>query len=461
MQRLFKLPIAILCVALLGSVSAVQGQSQTRPETRPATRPASRPVGPVAFTNATILPASGAAIEGGTLLIEDGKIIAVGPAGEVEVPAGAQVIDAQGKTIMPGLVDTHSHIGGVGGADGSAPLQPEVRVYDSLDVRDPGFRRALAGGVTTLNVMSGSGHLMSGQTVYLKNRAGAGTIEDLFFLDEEGRIAGGMKMANGTNPQGAAPFPGTRGKSAALARELFLKAQEYQQKGEDQGNDPTTRPGRNLGLEAVVEVLEGKRVVHHHTHRADDIMTVLRLQREFGFRLVLHHVSEAWLVADQIAEAGVPCSIILVDAPGGKLEARELLLRNAPDLEKAGVLTAFHTDDPITDSRHFFRMAALGIRAGMSRDAAVEALTINGAKMLDLEDQIGTLEAGKDADFVILSGDPFSTYTKVEQTWVDGTKAFDRSDDKDRLYAVGGYGAGDRQKPYYCCFDHEHALQGY
>ncbi len=208
-----------------------------------------------------------------------------------------------------------------------------------------------------------------------------------------------------------------------------------------------------------MEVLEGTRRVHHHTHRHDDIMTVLRLAREFGFRVVLHHVSEGWKVAEQIAAAEVPCSIILIDSPGGKLEAIDLILATGGILERAGVPVAFHTDDGITDSRLFLRMAALGVRAGMSRGAALEALTLAGARMLDLQDRIGSLRPGKDADFVVLSGDPFSVYTHVLETWVEGVKVFDRSDPKDRLYAVGGYGAGHGQTPYLCCFADEEDQQ--
>ena len=214
-------------------------------------------------------------------------------------------------------------------------------------------------------------------------------------------------------------------------------------------------PDRDLGLEGLVEVLEGKRIVHHHTHRQDDIMTVLRLAKEFGFRVVLHHVSEGWKVADEIAAAGVPCSIILVDSPGGKLEAVDLVFKTGGVLERAGVKVAFHTDDWITDSRIFLRMAALGVRAGMSRKAALEALTINGAEMLDLGDRTGSLAPGKDADFAILSGDPFSVYTKVLETWVEGKKVFDRSDPEDYLHAVGGYGAGNDREPYLCCAQQE------
>ena len=176
------------------------------------------------------------------------------------------------------------------------------------------------------------------------------------------------------------------------------------------------------------------------------------MAEEFGFRVVLHHVSEAWKVADQIAAADAPCSIILVDSPGGKLEAIDVIYETGGILERAGVNVAFHTDDWITDSRLFLRMGALGVRGGMSREGALRALTLSGAEMMDLGTRIGSLEPGKDADFAVLDGDPFSVYTKVLETWVEGVKRFDRSDPQDRLYAEGGYGAGHDQDPYFCCF---------
>lgn len=414
---------------------------------------------PIAFVNATLIPISGPDIERGVLLVQSGKIVAVGPADTVRVPDGVQTLDMAGKTIMPGLVDTHNHIGGIGGGDGSGPLQPDVRIFDSLNPLDAGFRRALAGGLTTLNIMPGSGHLLSGQTVYVKLRGGR-TIEELMIRDAAGAPLGGIKMANGTNSIGSAPFPGTRGKSAALVRELYTRAREYRDKVAAAGDDPNKLPARDLGMEALGDVLAGKRTVHHHTHRADDIMTVLRLSKEFGFRVVLHHVSEAWKIAPQIAAAGAPCSVIVVDSPGGKLEAAEISWETGAVLERAGVLVAFHTDDWITDSRLFFRSAALAVRAGMSREGALRALTINGAKMLDLDGRLGTLEVGKDADFIVLTGDPLSVYTKVAETWVEGKKVFDRRDPKDLLHALGGFGAGRDQQPYFCCFGRGAELGG-
>lgn len=425
---------------------------------------------PVAFTGAKIITISGEEIERGILVIHKGKITGVGSEAAMTIPADIKKVDVSGKVIMPGLVDTHSHIGGVAGADGSGPIQPSVRVLDSLNPFDQGFRRAVAGGLTTLNIMPGSGHLMSGQTIYVKLRGikkadgageagstgGATTIDSLLIEDEEGKPMSGMKMANGTNSMRDSPFPGTRAKSAALVREQFIRAQEYKAKQDAAAasGKPEDAPARDLALEAMVEMIEGKRMVHHHTHRADDIMTVLRLQREFGFRVVLHHVSEAWKVAPEIAKAGVPCSVIVIDSPGGKLEAAELSWETGAKLEAAGAHVAFHTDDWITDSRLFLRSAAFAVRAGMSRAGALRALTLAGASMMDLDERIGSLEEGKDADFIVLSGDPLSVYTKVEQTWVEGSMVFDRSKPEDYLYAVGGYGAGNPLAPYMCCTDH-------
>lgn len=409
-----------------------------------------------AFVGARIIPIEGEVIPHGVIVTSGKKIVAVGAVGQIDIPNDTQQIDVKGRVIMPGLICTHSHIGGVGAADGSGPIQPGVRVSDSINVHDAGFKRAVAGGLTTLNIMPGSGHLSSGQTAYVKLRfsgTGPRTIDDLFLRDSEGAPLGGLKMANGTNSMRGGTFPETRGKSAFLVRQQFILAREYHAKVAAAAGDPEKLPPRDLHLETLVEVMQGKRVVHHHTHRHDDIMTVLRLSQEFNFRVVLHHVSDGWKVAPEIAAANAPCSIILLDSPGGKLEARYLRFETPKILEQAGVRCAFHTDDLITDSRYFFRMAALAVRAGMSRRAALEGLTLAGAEMLDLQDRVGSLRAGKDADFIILDGDPLSVYTKVLETWVEGRRVFDRADPKDYLYAVGGFGAGYDQRPYFCCYD--------
>ncbi|MEX1050242.1 MAG: amidohydrolase family protein, partial [Gemmatimonadales bacterium] len=381
---------------------------------------------PQAFTGGTIIPISGSPIMNGVLVVHQGRITAVGAVGQVPIPAGAQVHDVTGKFVMPGLVDTHSHIGGGDGGDQSGPIHPAVRILDAIDARHDRIRTARAGGITTANIMPGSGLLMSGQTAYVKLRDG-NTIYDLLYCrDVQTEICGGMKMANGTNSIGASPRPGTRARSAMLVRARFVAAQEYQRRLAEWRADTTkARPARDLELEALIEVLDGRRTVHFHTHRHDDILTALRLAQEFGFRIVLQHVSEAWKVANEIRAANAPASIIVIDAPGGKLEAMDLLPDNGRVLEEAGVQVAFHTDDGITDSRFFLRSAALGVRFGMSREGALRAMTLAPAHMLGLGDRIGSLEVGKDADFIILSADPLSIYARVEQTWIDGLKLFD------------------------------------
>ncbi|MCB1282242.1 MAG: hypothetical protein KDB18_12050, partial [Salinibacterium sp.] len=250
----------VAAMLLAGLTCAVMGQST-----------------PIALVNARIIPIDGPEIERGYVIMHEGKLRAVGQGDLLPEMYGGpnpsdprQVIDCEGKVLMPGLVDTHSHIGGFGGADGSGPIQPGVRIRDSLNVRSSGFKRALSGGLTTLNVMPGSGHLSSGQTAYLKLRYGGdvATIDDITIWNEDGSPAGGLKMANGTNSQRSdgGAFPGTRGRSAFLVREKFIKAQEYQRKIADANGDESKLPDRDLDLETLVEVLEGKRVVHHHTH---------------------------------------------------------------------------------------------------------------------------------------------------------------------------------------------------
>ncbi len=404
--------------------------------------PAAAQDDPHVFRGARLLPITGEPIDDGVLVVQGGRITEVGGS-DTRTPQGAVEHDVSGKVLMPGLVDTHSHIGSVSGGDRSAPLHPDVRNLDSIDVASDSIWRARSGGITTVNIMSGSGHLMSGQTAYVKLRDGARTIEDWLYCDDPlTGICGGLKMANGTNSIGSPPFPGTRAKSAALVRNLYHEAVEYSEKmaeAEDDDEDGGAPAKRDLRMEALVEVLDGKRIVQHHTHRHNDIATVLRLKEEFGFRVVVQHGTESWKVAEELAAAGVPVSITWIDAPGGKEETIDWNMEMGAILERAGVDVSFNTDDSVTDSRLLFRAAAIAVRYGMSREKAIEGLTLAPARALGLEDRIGSLEAGKDADFVILSGDPLSIYTKVEQTWVEGTMIYDRANPDHRKYAVGGY----------------------
>ena len=412
---------------------------------------------PLVIRGAKIYPVAGPPIERGVLIVEAGKIKAVGAEGKVKIPTGARVEDARGKVIIPGLVDTHSHLGivsrprfpgGGDGNEGTGPLQPLLRAIDAIFPADPGIRMATSGGITTANIMPGSSPVMAGQTLYAKLR---GKTTDQMRIPG---TLGGMKMANGENPKrnygSRDQSPSTRMAVAALARKIFVQAQNYRnkwdayEKAKAEGNPDAKPPERKLDVEPVVEILEGKRVVHHHTHRADDIMTVLRLAEEFGFRVVIQHGTEAYKVADELARRNIPVSTLLLDSPGGKHEAVDLDIAGAGILERAGVKVAIHTDDPVTESRFLLRSAALAVRGGMTEAGALRALTLNPAEMLELGDRVGSLEPGKDADFVILSGHPFSVYTKVLATYIEGEKIYDRSRPEDIRYATGGYQVRDR-----------------
>jgi imidazolonepropionase-like amidohydrolase len=310
---------------------------------------------------------------------------------------------------------------------------------------------AVAGGVTTANIMPGSGNVIGGQTLYVKLRGK--TVEA---MRVEATVLGGLKMANGENPKrfnferGKLP-PATRMKLAALQREQFVKAREYRRKwdayrrAKKEGKD-AAEPERDVGLEPLVEVLEHKRTVHFHSHRADDLMTAIRLAREFDFELVLQHVTEGYRIVGELVRFKVPVSLTLVDSPGGKLEVAGLLEENAAILDKAGVKVAINTDDSITESRFFLRTGAIAVRGGMSEDSALRALTIRGAEMLHLDHRLGSLEKDKDADFVVLSGPPFSVYSRVLETYIDGKRVFDRASDKDRPYQTGGFALADRDR---------------
>jgi imidazolonepropionase-like amidohydrolase len=407
----------------------------------------------VAFKAGRIYPVSGEPIDHGVLVVEGAKIIAVGPADKVAIPDGAETRDLPDAVIIPGLVDSHSHIGiyprphvsaNGDGNEMSGPVQPGLRALDSIHHDDPGIRMALAGGVTTANIMPGSGNAIGGQTLYVKLRGG--DVEAMRIADT--KCVGGLKMANGENPKGygkRGQMPFTRMKIAALQREQFQKARDYQQKWkayrdkQARGVQAGPPPETDLSLEPLVEVLERKRTVHFHCHRADDLLTALRIAEEFDFELVLQHATEGYRIADELARKKIPCSLTLVDSPGGKAETMGLLEETAAILDKAGVKVAINTDDFITESRFLLRTGSIAVRGGMSEESALKALTLNPAEMLHLDHRLGSLQAGKDADFVILSGAPLSAYTQVLETYIDGVKVFDRSRKHDWSYQAGGF----------------------
>ena len=402
----------------------------------------------IAFVNATLYTGVGdKPIPNATMWIRDGKIVEAGAAADVTLPANYQKVDLKGAVVIPGLVDTHSHIGiypkpsvpaNSDGNEMSGPVQSGVRALDSVDPNDPGIRMATAGGITTANIMPGSGNVIGGQTLYVKLQGKSVEEMQVFGFNAGVKILGGLKMANGENPKGygrtkqQAPF--TRMKVAALQREQFVKAKEYMEKMKGD-----KKPDRDVSLEPLVEVLEKKRTVHFHCHRADDLMTAIRISEEFGFELVLQHATEGYRIADVLAKKKIPVSLTLIDSPGGKAETMGLLEENAAVLDKAGVAVCINTDDFITESRFFLRTGSLAMRGGMSEAAALRALTLTPAKIMHLDQRIGSLEKDKDADFVILSGSPFSVYTKVMQTWIDGKKVFDAGNAAELSYRDGGF----------------------
>lgn len=414
----------------------------------------------VAYKGAKILTAAGKTYEPGTLVVAEGKIQAVGPAEEVSIPEDARVVDVSGKVIIPGLVDTHSHLGLIsrpmapGNSDGNestGPVQSIVRALDSINPFDPGLRMANAGGVTTANVMPGSGNVIGGQTIYVKLRGH--TPEQMWIASKD--VYGGLKMANGENPKRnygrKGKAPGTRMKVAALQRAAFFQARQYMQKWDDYrkklaAGDDVSPPDVDISLEPLVEVLQGTRTVHFHTHRADDILTVLRLKEEFGFDLLIQHGTESYKVYDEIAKQNVPVSMTVIDSPGGKAEVVDLIEECGAELAAAGIKVLVNTDDPITESRFFLRTTAVAVRGGLSEELALKSITLHPAEVMRLDHRIGSLEPGKDADFVVLSGEPFSIYTRVLQTFIDGKQVFDLDDEQQRLYQTGGFPVADASK---------------
>jgi imidazolonepropionase-like amidohydrolase len=376
----------------------------------------------LAITNGRLFTISHGVIPEGTVLIDRDKIVAVGKM--LEIPPGTRVIEAAGCHVYPGLVDAHTHHGvyaensGPEGADGNEmtdPITPHVRALDSLNWYDPGFEDSVANGVTTVNVLPGSGNVIGGQGVAVKTW-GASLAERVLLEPS------GVKMALGENPKrvygGKNKTPSTRLGNAALMREAFAKAQSYRRKRESEGAD------RDLRWEILLDVLDGKLPARCHAHRADDILTAVRIGREFGFRLTIEHCTEGHRAASELAAAGVMCTLGPLLTGKSKQELKDRSFEAAPALERAGVVFGFTTDHPVIPAYSLPLCAAYAVGAGMSREGALRALTLDAARVIGLETRIGSLEAGKDADCVITNGDLLDPRTRVLTTLVDGQVAW-------------------------------------
>jgi imidazolonepropionase-like amidohydrolase len=371
----------------------------------------------VAVRGATVHTAAGAPIANATIVVRDGKIAAVGR--DVAIPAGAKVVDATGKVIIPGMLDEHSHIGAkpTDLNDGPMLIGPQHRILDALDLDDPEWASAVSGGVTTVITGPGSGENVSGQAIVIKT----------FGSDLSTRLVtdhGGMKFAMGPKRRDA--YPTTAMGVAANLRQYLIRTQEYMAswKRWEDGDKKGTPPARDLGYEAMAEVLTKKQRVRAHVHAATDVMTLLRLTDEFGFDLTLHHSTEAYKVADEIAKRGVSAVVLPL---GDRIGFTDEAMRGPAILAKAGVKIALHTDHPVINQKWLRLCAALAIRYGLPEDEALKAVTRNVAEIARVGDRVGSIEVGKDADFVVMNGTWYEPSSRVDLVFGNGAVIYDRA----------------------------------
>ncbi len=385
-----------------------------------------------AITGARIVPVTGEPIDGGTIIIDAGKIVAVGGPG-LGVPAGAEVVDAAGKWVLPGFIDAHAHLGVHEEAEGWAgrdvnemtrPVTPFVRALDGINPAEQGFRDAIGGGVLAVNVNPGSANPIGGQTAAIKCW---GRVVDQMVLREPA----GMKSALGENPKRVygerKETPSTRLGTAALIREAFVEAGNYLAKlaaAEDQPPSERKPVDRDLGLEALGRVLRREIPWRQHCHRADDIATAMRISREFGYDLVIDHGTEAHLLADLLAAQSIPVIIGPLFTSRSKVELRNRSLANPGRLAAAGVTIAITTDHPVVPIHFLVHQASLAVKEGLDRETALRAITINPARIIGIADRLGSLEPGKDADLVVWSADPLDVTSRAERCYQDGSEIY-------------------------------------
>ena len=391
------------------------------------------------ITGATVLTGTGDRLDNADVLLVDGKIAKVGMGLGAD---GSDVVDATGKWVTPGVIDVHSHLGVYpspgtqshsDGNESTAPVTAEVWAEHSVWPHDPGFTTALAGGVTTMQVLPGSVNLIGGRGVTLKNIPGR-NVMDMKFPG----APHGLKMACGENPKRVygdrGQAPGTRMGNVAGYRAAWIDASEYRDKIKAANKGRGEMPKRDLKLETLMGVLEGEIIVHNHCYRGDEMSVMLEIAREFGYKVgTFHHAVEAYKVADLLAEADT-CAAMWADWWGFKMEAYDGIRENAAIVDRAGACAIIHSDSAIGIQRlnqETAKVMGAAARVGMDipPENAIRWITANPAKSLGVADQTGTLEAGKMADVVVWDGNPFSVYTRPERVYIDGALAFERGND--------------------------------
>ncbi len=395
--------------------------------------------------NATLLTVTHGNIEHGSILIRDGKIADVGA--NVTAPADATVIDATGQYVIPGIIDCHSHIAIDGSVnEGGMAVSSIANIKDVLNPEDIDIYRDLAGGVTTANILHGSANPIGGQTVVIKLRWGKPASE----LPFEGAVPG-IKFALGENPKESSfqpppgipqRYPATRLGVEEVIRQAFTEAREYKKSWDDYntrkaaGEANLIPPRKNDRLEPLVEVMEGKRYVHAHCYRADEILMLIRVANEFGFKVrTFQHVLEGYKIADEIAVSGAGGSTFS-DWWAYKVEAYDAIPYNASLMAERGVVVSINSDDA-QEARQLNIEAAKAMKyGGMSANDALKLITLNPAIQLGIDNRVGSIEVGKDADLVIYNHDPLSVYAVAQKTLIDGQVYFDRQKDIDGRAAL-------------------------
>ena len=403
----------------------------------------------IAITNGKVMTITQGTLERGTVLVEDGRIVAVGE--EVEIPEGAEVYDATGKVVMPGLIDAHCHVGiwpdGIGwehsdGNEMTDPITPHLRALDAIHPEDQAFKELMAAGVTTVLTGPGSGNLIGGQWVCVKT-APKPSVEQMVLLEPAG-----MKMALGENPKRVygeqKKAPSTRMGNAAKLRAALVDAQNYLEKwrryeadlaeyqakveAEDKDAEEPKLPERDLKLEALGKVLRREMKARVHAHRADDMLTAIRIAEEFNLDLTLEHATEGYKIADVLAEKGIPVTAGPILFSRVKYELKDMTPKNPGRMANAGVKVAIQTDE-MSAVKYLTINAALATREGMSEEEALKAITINPAEIIGVADRVGSLEVGKDADIIVFGGHPFDYRTVAELVLVDGRVAYKREEE--------------------------------